>query len=577
MPDQKKIIYIGNLLVRHGLTPTSISTLGEKLSELAPLIQSSDKINKVQRLFDMIFTILRYKGSIKVVLIDTYSGIAFIYAFFSAMICRLYGINYIPIIRGGGLPEILLRKKSIANMVFLYSKINISPSKYMKLVFEKNGFRSEYLPNSIDVAKYNFQHRLRTSPKLIWVRSFHKVYNPQMAIRVLFRLKAIKPDAVLYMVGPEKDGTMRDCKNLVAKLGMENSIFFTGILTKEEWKTHAMQSDIFLNTTNFDNQPVSVLEAMALGLPIVSTNVGGLPYLHKNGYDAILTAKDDADAMVGSILKILNSEKLSSQLSLRARKKAESFDWKKIKSSWEKILNIKNDSCVNNNEKINKNIYRRYMNERIFGKKWSNKNIGNLIIHKEKLTISKQLLKKNEINLENNKILDVGCAGGDTVKILIELGAKEKNITGIDLRQDRLDAAKKIYPKANFLKMDAGNLKFSSGKFDFINIFTLFSSVNDLESRFKISNEIQRVLKPNGFILYYDLRYNNPANKDVVGIHRDELWLLFSRMKKNINTLTILPPLVRMLGSYTQTLYKIFSKAPVLRTHYIGLFGNNKN
>ena len=217
------------------------------------------------------------------------------------------------------------------------------------------------------------------------------------------------------------------------------------------------------------------------------------------------------------------------------------------------------------------------MNERIFGKKWSNKNIGNLIIHEEKLTISKQLLKKNGINLENNKILDVGCAGGDTVKILIELGAKEKNITGVDLRQDRLDAAKKIYPKANFLKMDAGNLKFSSRKFDFINIFTLFSSVNDLESRFKISNEIQRVLKPNGFILYYDLRYNNPANKDVVGIHRDELWLLFSRMKKNINTLTILPPLVRMLGSYTQTLYKIFSKAPVLRTHYIGLFGNNKN
>ena len=423
-------------------------------------------------------------------------------------------------------------------MVFLYAKINISPSKYMKLVFEKNGFRSEYLPNSIDVAKYNFQHRLRTSPKLIWVRSFHKVYNPQMAIRVLFRLKAIKPDAVLYMVGPEKDGTMRDCKNLVAKLGMENSIFFTGILTKEEWKTHALQSDIFLNTTNFDNQPVSVLEAMALGLPIVSTNVGGLPYLHKNGYDAILTAKDDADAMVGSILKILNSEKLSSQLSLRARKKAESFDWKKIKSSWEKILNIKNDSYVNNYEKINKNIYRRYMNERIFGKKWSNKNIGNLIIHEEKLTISKQLLKKNGINLENNKILDVGCAGGDTVKILIELGAKEKNITGIDLRQDRLDAAKKIYPKANFLKMDAGNLKFSGGKFDFINIFTLFSSVNDLESRFKI-NEIQRVLKPNGFILYYDLRYNNPANKDVVGIHRDELWLLFARMK-NINTLTIL-------------------------------------
>ena len=89
--------------------------------------------------------------------------------------------------------------------------------------------------------------------------------------------------------------------------------------------------------------------------------------------------------------------------------------------------------------------------------------------------------------------------------------------------------------------------------------FTLSYS-DDVE---RVIGEVSRVLKPNGFILYYDLRYNNPANKDVVGIHRDELWLLFSRMKKHINTLTILPPLVRMLGSYTQTLYKIFSKAPV--------------
>ena len=109
----------------------------------------------------------------------------------------------------------------------------------------------------------------------------------------------------------------------------------------------------------------------------------------------------------------------------------------------------------------------------------------------------------------------------------------KKNIYGIDIRQNRIDHAKKIYPSVKFLKMDARNIKYPDNKFDFINTFTLFSSIKDSKSRKQISNEIQRVLKPNGLILYYDLRYANPINQNVVPIDQKEIDYMFPKNEKS--------------------------------------------
>ena len=79
---------------------------------------------------------------------------------------------------------------------------------------------------------------------------------------------------------------------------------------------------------------------MALGLPIVSTNAGGLPYLHKNGSDALLNNKNDVNGMTKSALRIINDNEMASKLSLNARKKAENFDWTMVQACWQKELNI---------------------------------------------------------------------------------------------------------------------------------------------------------------------------------------------------------------------------------------------
>ena len=159
-----------------------------------------------------------------------------------------------------------------------------------------------------------------------------------MAIKVLNKLIITYPHATLCMVGPDKDGSMKKCVRLVDKLNLKKNVTFKGLLTKKEWIGLSVAKDIFINTTNFDNMPVSVIEAMALGFPIVSTDAGGLIYLHKNNEDALLVKKNDIDSMVENIIKIIENKKLAQKLSINARSKAEKFSWEIVKPIWEDVL-----------------------------------------------------------------------------------------------------------------------------------------------------------------------------------------------------------------------------------------------
>jgi len=94
------------------------------------------------------------------------------------------------------------------------------------------------------------------------------------------------------------------------------------------------------NTTDYDNMPVSIIEAMALGFPIVSTNPGGIPFLLRDEFDAMLVNKNDVNGMVKKITEITISPDLSFTLSKRARRKAEDFSWSEVSIKWEKLLQV---------------------------------------------------------------------------------------------------------------------------------------------------------------------------------------------------------------------------------------------
>jgi glycosyltransferase involved in cell wall biosynthesis len=98
------------------------------------------------------------------------------------------------------------------------------------------------------------------------------------------------------------------------------------------------RADLFLNTTNIDNTPVSVEEAMACGLCVISTNVGGVPYLVLDEKEALLVLPRDPDAMAGAVRRVLTEPGLAVRLSQAARQRAESMDWGRAVEEWERLL-----------------------------------------------------------------------------------------------------------------------------------------------------------------------------------------------------------------------------------------------
>ena len=322
---------------KHGVNQTTIETLGPLLEEEGyKLIYASSKKNQFLRILDMLWTIFKNRNS-DYVIIDTYSTSSFWYALAASQLCRILYLKYIPFLHGGNLPQRLRRNPTICNLIFNNSYACVAPSNYLLEAFRNQGYSNvAYIPNAIDIGHYQNKERKQASPKLLWVRSFAEIYNPMMAVRVLQQLQEHHPEATLCMVGPDKDGSLTKTKQLAYDLGV--SVIFTGKLTKQEWATLAQEYDIFINTTHFDNMPVSVIEAMALGLAVVSTDVGGIPFLLEHQTEALLVGDNEVSEMVAAIQNLIDYPIFFEELTTNASQKAITFDWDEVKQHWFKIL-----------------------------------------------------------------------------------------------------------------------------------------------------------------------------------------------------------------------------------------------
>ncbi len=318
-----------------------METHGDMLEAHFKVFYASEKRNKVWRMLDMIFTFLLKKHRVDCVIIAVFSTLNFYFAWIMALLCRLFRMPFIAYLHGGNLPARLKQSPRMSNAVFNHSYTNVAPSDYLKTAFEQVGYKSLLIPNFIQIEDFPFVQRKTLRPRFLWVRSFEKTYHPEMTIRVFAEIHKRYPEAVLRMVGPDKDGSMKQCKQLAAELKIEDQIVFAGGQTKSEWVAIASNYDIFISTTHFDNTPVSIMEAMALGFPIVSTNVGGVPFLLTHHETGLLSPDNDIPAMVENIQKMLGLPDLAEYLSRNARQKAETFDWKVVEKQWLELLSNK--------------------------------------------------------------------------------------------------------------------------------------------------------------------------------------------------------------------------------------------
>ncbi|MDH3387511.1 MAG: class I SAM-dependent methyltransferase [Gammaproteobacteria bacterium] len=174
-------------------------------------------------------------------------------------------------------------------------------------------------------------------------------------------------------------------------------------------------------------------------------------------------------------------------------------------------------------------------------------------------------------DLTDRAILEVGCGRGSRLADWIRWGARPRHLSGIDLMPAFIAEAQDYLPNADFQVGSAEDLPYPDQSFDIVVQQTVFSSIKDQDLRKAIVCEIMRVLKPDGLLIWFDLRYPNPGNKDLKPIGRSELYGLFPDCRINLKSTTLLPPLSRRLAGFSMLLCRLLESIPPLRSHYLAL------
>jgi glycosyltransferase involved in cell wall biosynthesis len=304
-----------------------------------PVITVSTKLNRLARVWDMAQTVWRRRHDYALAHVEVYSGAAFCWA---ELICGLLqGLRkpFVLTLHGGNLPNFARRWPGRVRRLLHAAQAVTTPSRYLNEQMRPYRGDLQLLPNALHLARYPYRRRTHPAPKLIWVRAFHRIYNPALAPQIIALLAPEFPDIQLQMLGSDKgDGSLQQTQQAARDWQVADRIHFPGAVPKAELPRWLLQADIFLNTTQVDNTPVSVLEALASGLCIVSTNVGGLPYLLRHEQDALLAPPNDAAALAAAVRRVLTEDGLAGQLSQTARHQASQWDWQAVLPRWEELL-----------------------------------------------------------------------------------------------------------------------------------------------------------------------------------------------------------------------------------------------
>lgn len=224
-----------------------------------------------------------------------------------------------------------LRRSLVARRALARVEKNVVQSRFLESVFHEFGLRAAIVPNTIDFTRFRFRDRRPFGPRILSTRGLDPIYNVGCTLRAFREIQDAHPDARLTLAGAgREEGALR---RLAKDLDLRG-VTFAGRVAPEAIARCYDVADIFVQTPDIDNTPLSVLEAFASGIPVVSTDVGGVSALVQHEENGLLAPPNDHHAVAAHVLRLIDDQALAHRLARAACERCRAYSWETVRDQW---------------------------------------------------------------------------------------------------------------------------------------------------------------------------------------------------------------------------------------------------
>jgi len=250
-------------------------------------------------------------------------------------IARLRNVPVLVNYRGGEAGQFLARQIAWVRPTLRRANALVVPSAFLREVFSRHALTAEIVPNIIDLSRFSPAPQRPFGLHFLVARNLEDIYDIPTSIRAFHRIWQQKPEARMTIAG--SGPALPALQRLTEELGVARSVAFAGRVDNEQMAQLFRSADVLLNPTTVDNMPISLLEAMASGVPIVSTDVGGIPFLVEHERTALLVPMRSPQAMADAALRLIKDAALRERLIGAGSATVVGYTWAQV---WPRLMRV---------------------------------------------------------------------------------------------------------------------------------------------------------------------------------------------------------------------------------------------
>ncbi|HAL39714.1 MAG TPA: glycosyl transferase family 1 [Polaromonas sp.] len=292
-------------------------------------------LRAVFRLVPYLAHLWRAAGRVHVMHILANSGWAWhLFAAPAMIVARMRATSVIVNFHGGNADSFLTQGPKYVPRMLAKASMRVTPSVFLQRVFANHRLSADVIPNIIDLSRFTptLPRAFGDSPHIVVTRNLEPIYDIPTAVRAFAAVKKSFAGAKLTVAGSGSE--LANLQALVLKLQLKDSVQFSGRIDNASIPALYASADCMVNSSTVDNMPISILEAFASGVPVVSTCAGGIPDMVEHGISGLLVPIGDDQAMAQEVLRILQNPTIAASLRQAGLVEAEKYAWPQVRTKW---------------------------------------------------------------------------------------------------------------------------------------------------------------------------------------------------------------------------------------------------